>query len=165
MKEGLLKLGLGLGTLSLLCWGITSQTKLRKCASESLEGIQYVLFLKSTSFKRGDIVLLPNHPISYVGEKPLAKRVLGFPGDRIILDTGQLKIESKNTTNQMILSVTLPLLDKTKEGQPLTPLSIPIVPEGYIFVVGDHLRGFDSRYKEFGLVSTDKIWGKAICAW
>ena len=165
MKEGLLKLGLGLGTLSLLCWGITSQTKLRKCASESLEGIRYVLFLKSTSLKRGDIVLIPNHPIFYVGENPLAKRVLGFPGDRIIRDTGQLKVESKNITNQMILSATLPLLDKTKEGHPLTPNSLPIVPEGYIFVVGDHSRSFDSRYKEFGLVPMEKIWGKEIVTW
>ncbi|MBY0292581.1 MAG: signal peptidase I [Alphaproteobacteria bacterium] len=165
MKAKLLKLSLGLGTLFLLCWGVTSQTKLRKCVSESLEGIQYVLFLKSTSFKRGDIVLISNHPISYVREKPLAKRVLGFPGDRIVWDKEKLKIESKNAESQITLSTILPLLDKTKEDQPLTPLSVAIVPEGYLFVAGDHLRSFDSRYKEFGLVSIDKIWGKAICTW
>jgi conjugal transfer pilin signal peptidase TrbI len=165
MKGRLFNLCLGLGTLSLLCWGITSQTKLGRCASESLDGIHYVLFLKSTSFKRGDIVLIPNHPVSYVGEKPFAKRVIGLPGDRIIRDKERLKIKSKNAESQMTLSTILPLLDKTKEGQSLTPLSMPIVPEGYIFVVGDHLRSFDSRYKEFGLVPIEKIWGKSVLKW
>ena len=165
MKRRLLKLCLGLGTLSLLCWGITSQTKLGRCASESLEGVHYVLFLKSTSLKRGDIVLIPNHPVSYVGERPFAKRVIGLPGDRIIRDKERLKIKSKNTASNITLFTILPLLDKTREGQSLTPLSMPIVPEGYIFVGGDHLRSFDSRYKEFGLVPIEKIWGRSMLQW
>ncbi|MFX6119214.1 S26 family signal peptidase, partial [Acinetobacter baumannii] len=72
---------------------------------------------------------------------------------------------SKNAESQMNFSTTLPLLDKTKEGKLLTPLSISIVPEGYIFVVGDNIRSFDSRYEEFGLVPLDKVWGKAAFTW
>ena len=162
MKERLFRLGLGLSALSLLCWVITSYTKLAVCASDSLKGIHYALFLKSTSIKRGDIVLLPNYPVPYVGEKPLAKRVLGFPGDKVTHNKGQLKIESKNAASQMNFPTTLPLLDKTKEGKLLTPLSISIVPEGYIFVAGDNARSFDSRYEEFGLIEKKRIWGKAI---
>jgi hypothetical protein len=71
MKERLFKLCLSLGTLSLLLLGaFVSQTKLAVCASESLEGIHYVLFLKNTSFNRGDIVFIPHHPVRYVGENP-----------------------------------------------------------------------------------------------
>jgi signal peptidase I len=58
-----------------------------------------------------------------------------------------------------------PLLDRTTGGDPLTPLSAKIIPEGALFVLGDHPRSFDSRYEEFGLVPVDKIWGKAILKW
>jgi type IV secretory pathway protease TraF len=73
-----------------------------------------------------------------------------------------------------------PLLKQTKEGNPLTPLSIKnipegrntqgiipegIIPKGYVFVAGDNLNSFDSRYEEFGLVPVEKIWGKAVLWW
>lgn len=37
------------------------------------------------------------------------------------------------------------------------------VPEGYIFVVGDNLsKSYDSRYEDFGLISTDQVKGYII---
>lgn len=165
MKEKLLKLGLGLSALSLLCWVITSYTKLAVCASDSLKGVRYALFLKSASIKRGDIVLLPNYPVPYVGEKSISKRIFGLPGDRISRDKEGIKIASQDLDLKNSDPKHFPLLEKTSKGEPLTPLVIQVIPHGYVFVAGDNARSFDSRYEEFGLVPLDKIWGKSVLAW
>ncbi|MBY0501646.1 MAG: signal peptidase I [Alphaproteobacteria bacterium] len=162
MKAKLFKLGLGLGTLFLLCWVVTFYTKLALCASDSLKGIHYALFLKSASINRGDIVLIPNYPVPYVGEKSLSKRVFGLPGDRISRDKEGIKIASQDPDLKNSNPKHLPLLEKTSKGEPLTPLSERVIPAGYVFVAGDNTRSFDSRYEEFGLVPIEKIWGKAL---
>ncbi len=153
--------GLGFGAFMAMGWGLTTYTQFLEVASESLEDIHYILVHKSSSIKRGDIVLIQGHIPQYVGEKPFTKRVIGLPGDSIVRDTRELEIKAKNSSVSIILS----LLDKTKEGQILTPLPLQIVPEGYLFVIGDHLCSFDSRYEEFGLVPMVKVWGKAVVKW
>ena len=170
MTDRLIKIGLFISLFCLFGWGVISFTKLESCLTESLKDVHYILTLKKSfpfqnPIRRGDIVSIHGHKPQYVGDKPFAKRVMGLPGDKITQSKGKLKIETKNTASQITFSTTLPLLDKTKEGKPLTPLSVIIVPPGYVFVVGDHARSFDSRYEEFGLVSKDKIWGKALFAW
>ncbi|KAB2832453.1 MAG: signal peptidase I, partial [Caedimonadaceae bacterium] len=127
----------------------------------SLDDVRYLLILKSTNIKRGDIVSIQGHTPQYVGDHIFTKRVVGLPGDRIIQNKTHLTLKAQNGA----FSITLPLLMQTKEGQTLTPLSLEIVPQGYFFVTGDHLRSFDSRYEEFGLVSMEKIYGKAVLKW
>lgn len=168
-KATFFKVFLSVASFYLVCTVITTYTHLGECASDSLQGVRYALFLKTSSsktpsLKRGDIVLIHNHPLAYggyntkdikdkraknKGEVRFAKRLLGMPGD--LLSQEQFKA--------------LPLLERTKGGDPLTPLKANIVPAGYVFVAGDHPRSFDSRYEEFGFVPLDKIWGKAILAW
>lgn len=129
-------------------------------------------FIGNPTIKRGDIVSIQDYEPAYVGKKPFAKRVLGLPGDLILKDKNTVVIVpkicvSKNPISKADMPITsepvvLPLLEKTSEGKPLTPLSATSVPEGYIFVAGDNPNSFDSRYEEFGLVPLEKIWGKAI---
>lgn len=126
-----------------------------------MEGIRYLFVKKSSSIKRGDIVAIQGHTPQYVGEHTFTKRIVGVPGDYIKRTKKGLEIKASNGA----FTTTFPLLNKTKEGQVLTPLSLQVIPEGYLFVVGDHLRSFDSRYEEFGLVPIDKVWGKAFCTW
>ena len=153
--------GLGFGAFMAMGWWLTTYTQFLEVVSESLEDIHYILVHKSSSLKRGDIVLIQGHTPQYVGEKSFTKRVIGLPGDTIIREKNGLEIKAKNSS----VSFIFPLLDKTKEGQILTPLPCQIVPEGYLFVIGDHARSFDSRYEEFGLVPMVKVWGKAIVKW
>jgi signal peptidase I len=180
MRQKYLKYLLGIASFSLICWGVLFFTQFHENISNSLEGIRYILFLKTASngfiasptLKRGDIVSIQGYEPAYVGKKPFAKRVLGLPGDLIFKDKKEITIVSKtlafkNSMSKAAMSmisepVILPLLEKTSEGKPLTPLLATSVPEGYVFVTGDNPNSFDSRYEEFGLVPREKIWGKAI---
>ncbi|MBP6951902.1 MAG: signal peptidase I [Alphaproteobacteria bacterium] len=158
----LIKLILVVGIFMAIGWWFTTYTQLLEVTSESLEGTHYLLVRKSSSINRGDIVAIQGHKPQYLeGSYLFTKRVIGFPGDQITKTKKDLSIKAKNGSFTTIY----PLLDKTQEGQVLSPLSIPTVPEGYLFVVGDHIRSFDSRYKEFGLVSIDNIYGKALLKW
>ncbi len=170
----------------LFCWLVVSQTRLRECLSDSLDGVNYVLFLKSASIQRGDIVSIQGHREDHVGtltKWPYAKRVLGIPGDRIIHNKSGITVIPKESDG-------LSLLTKTSKGKPLTPI-VPLnegplngvtlngaplkrgplkgltktIPEGCLFVAGDNPKSFDSRYKEFGLVPMEKVWGKGVFTW
>ncbi len=151
----------GIGVFMAMGWWLTTYTQLLESVSESLDGVRYLIVIKSSSIKRGDIVSIQGHTPEYVGDHIFTKRVIGLPGDRVIRNKTQLIIKAQNGS----FSMTLPLLTKTKEGEPLTPLSLNVIPKGCLFVIGDHLRSFDSRYEEFGLVKKEKVWGKGVLTW
>lgn len=145
----------------LMCWIIVSQTRLMECLSDSLKDIHYILFLKSKTIHRGDIVAIQGHREDHIGDLkkwPYAKRVLGIPGDHIFHEHSHVTIIPQE-------NLSLPVLTQTSKGKPLHSLTESTIPEGYLFVAGDNLQSFDSRYKEFGLVPMEKIWGKGIFAW
>lgn len=152
---------MGIGIFLTLGALLIATTQLLEVTSESLRGIRYLLIYKSSSFKRGDIVSIHGHHPHYVGDHIFTKRIVGAPGDYIKRTKKGLEIKASHGA----FTTTFPLLQKTKEGQVLTPLSLQVIPEGYLFVVGDHLRSFDSRYEEFGLVPIDKVWGKGLLWW
>lgn len=150
-----------IGIFSFILVGLGTYTQLLENVSESLDDVRYLLVLKTSNIKRGDIVSIRGHTPQYVGDHIFTKRVIGLPGDYIIQDKNHLTLKAQNGA----FAITLPLFMQSKEGQALTPLSLDIVPQGYFFVIGDHLRSFDSRYEEFGLVSMEKIYGKAAFTW
>lgn len=161
MRARIKKTVIRVGIFCLILAGFGTYTQLLENVTESLDDVRYLLILKSTKIKRGDIVSIRGHTPQYVGNYIFTKRVIGLPGDYIIRDKTHLTLKAQNGA----LATTLPLLNQTKEGKPLTPLSFEVVPQGYFFVTGDHLRSFDSRYEEFGLVSMEKIYGKALLKW
>ena len=168
MKRKMLFLVIGLGFAGILCWWISSQTLLLKCQSDSLLNARHLLIRKGNSFQRGDIVCLQDHRVkSIVGDKLLAKRVIGLPGDQIRHEKQFIKVVpqdgvlSPGTLNSSVL----PLLKQTIKGELLTPLSFTTIPEGYVFVAGDCPRSFDSRYEEFGLVLIKNVKGRGIWFW
>jgi signal peptidase I len=147
-----------IGVLSILiCWLVLAHTQLHFCLTPSLDGARALLFYKTPTreIKRGDIVYIRGHDYKYLGPQPYAKRVIGISGDKIIHKKGTIRVGTR----------TLPLIGKTLEGQPLTPITYDHIPQGYFFVAGDHLRSIDSRYEEFGLIPVGKVWGKEIFTW
>ena len=158
----LIKLVLGVGLFMATGWWLTSYTQLLEVNSESLEGIHYLLVRQSTSINRGDIVAIQGHKPQYLqGSYIFTKRVIGLPGDQITKSKNGLTIKAKSGS----FTIIYPLLEKTKEDQPLTPLPFKTIPDNHLFVIGDHPRSFDSRYEEFGLVPMEKIWGKGVITW
>ncbi len=163
MKRKWAFLGIAFGVMILFCWGIISQTLLLRCQSDSLSNVSYLLIKKGSSFERGDIVCLQNHKSPFIeADQLLAKHILGLSGDRIQREGNFLKIIPQG---EVFPPSPLPLLSMTSKGEPLTPLSMTMIPEGYVFVAGDHPKSFDSRYEEFGLVNIENIKGRAVFTW
>jgi len=104
---------------------------------------KYFLIVKDLSFQNGDLISIKGHHAKYIGDLSLIKRVVGVSGDPI----EPLLVNLKKTT---------------KCGKPLNALSLTVIPDGYVFVNADHKDSYDSRYKEFGLVSVDHIKGRAF---
>jgi len=168
MKASILDMVSILLPVTLLLWIVATRTHLYECSSESLQGVRYILAMSRLSLKRGDIISIDGHDTAYVQGKTFAKKLIGLPGDGIEQTQAGIVISQtypgRRQLNAPLVSP-LPLLEMTKEGKSLTPISVKRIPIGYVFVAGDHPRSFDSRYEEFGLVPIEKIWGKAVVTW
>lgn len=99
--------------------------------------------------QRGDIIVFqaPNEAegVYYV------KRVVGLPGERVLIDDGLVYINGKPLSEPY-------LTDTTTEGYVDT-----IVPEDSVFVLGDNrIVSHDSRANDVACISYDEIYGKAL---
>lgn len=110
--------------------------------------------------ERSDVIVFVKHGVYESGssrEKQLIKRVIGLPGDRVVVSEGKITIYNKEHPDgynpdlnqefsQNIASVTTGNVDI-------------VVGEGEVFVCGDNrTNSLDSR--AFGTVSADDIVGK-----
>jgi len=108
---------------------------------------------------RGDVVIFNhNESSSYEagGKKQLIKRVIGLPGDRVVVKEGALTVYNQEYPGGFSPDKTLPY------GSVITttPGEVDLlVPEGTVFVSGDNRsNSLDSRY--FGPVPANDIVGK-----
>lgn len=115
----------------------------------SLENKQIVLALKNSDFKRGDIVAF------YYNNKILLKRVIAFPGE-------QVDIRSDGTVYVGGEPLQEPYLAEKSLGE--CDLEFPYqVPDGKIFVMGDHrATSVDSRSSAIGCISDEFVVGKVV---
>jgi conjugal transfer pilin signal peptidase TrbI len=109
--------------------------------------------IKGLKVRRGDLVCLKGHESDYAGDLSLTKRLAGLPGDSIALKDGQIVVAGRKVGRMQ---------SHTQDGKPLHPLQSRVVPEGMVFVAGDHPRSFDSRYGEFGLVDGGCVQGRCF---
>lgn len=107
---------------------------------------------------RGDIVIF-NHPDSGglgVGDKQLIKRVVGLPGERVVVKDGKLTVYNKEHPDGFSPDATMAYGKVIKETTGEVDLTVP---SGEVFVAGDNrANSLDSRY--FGTVPADYIVGK-----
>lgn len=115
----------------------------------TLEDGEFVLVSKVSYFwgdvTRGDIVVFhfPLNP-----EEELIKRVIGLPGDRVLVENGQLYVNDQAVNEPYIAQSPL------YSGEWL-------VEENHLFVLGDN-RNNSNDSKDWGLLPMDKLVGKAV---
>ncbi|MDZ4322940.1 MAG: hypothetical protein U1A05_02490, partial [Alphaproteobacteria bacterium] len=68
MRSRIKKTVIGLGIFGLILAALGTYTQLLENVSESLDDVRYLLMLKSTKIKRGDIVSIQGHTPHYVGD-------------------------------------------------------------------------------------------------
>jgi len=101
-----------------------------------------------SAIHRGDVVVFhyPRDP-----EKSYIKRVIGLPGDRIVIDRGRVYLNGK-----LLRETYIP-----EEYRDTRSMADTVVPEDAYFMMGDH-RSISSDSREFGPVDRDLIYGKAV---
>jgi signal peptidase I len=95
--------------------------------------------------ERGDIIVIkpPRQ-----GTEPLIKRVIGLPGDIIAIHDGKVYINEQALDEPYITIQTAGIMEQQ------------LVPEGYVFVMGDN-RGASNDSRSFGAVPLQDIIGHA----
>lgn len=100
------------------------------------------------SVARGDVVVFryPRDPA-----KSYIKRVIGVPGDRILIERGRVYVNGRRLTESYVPRDFI-------DGRSYPEL---VVPDHSYYVLGDH-RSMSNDSREFGPVDESYIYGKAV---
>jgi signal peptidase I len=114
--------------------------------------------------KRGDIIVFTESGLSEYGQddtKQLIKRVIGLPGDRVVVSNGVYTIYNKQHPNGFDPDKTLPYFDYGK-NVPVTSGDIDITLNSHqLFVSGDNRPdSLDSR--AFGPINANQVIGQLV---
>ncbi|TSI03694.1 signal peptidase I [Lysinibacillus sp. BW-2-10] len=113
---------------------------------------------KITDYDRFDIVVFNvKEDTNYI------KRIIGLPGDHIAYEDDTLYINGKKYDEPYLEEYKKALVDSGSLTEDFTleeKLGETVVPDGYLFVMGDNRRySLDSREPSLGFVSMDKVLG------
>jgi signal peptidase I len=113
--------------------------------------------------KRGDIVVFTESGLAQYGQqntKQLIKRVIGLPGDRVVVKNGDYTIYNAAHPHGFDPDKTLPYGEKDPLPYTSGNINVTLGPD-QIFVSGDNRPdSLDSRY--FGPINANQIIGKLV---
>ena len=125
--------------------------------TSSLPGKLYLIDTKRRSgpYARDDIVAFSfdGGRWGFPAGKLWAKRIAGLPGDSIELRGEQVWVNGGKAAT---------ISSETMRRGGLSPVRGPLVPPSRLFVVGQSPSSLDSRYGEFGFLSSAGIVGPAL---
>lgn len=130
---------------------------------DTLQPGQHLLIDKLTprfdSYSRGDIIVF--HPNGETSETPFIKRVIAVGGEHVELKRGAVWVDGVRLDEDAYTYVD-PLTGENQPTEPTGGVTEWDVPEGYLFVLGDHRGGStDSRRSSVGLVDAHDVVGRA----
>lgn len=96
--------------------------------------------------QRGDVIVFP-YPLHE--EDDYIKRVIGLPGDHVAVYSGIVYVNGEALSEPYIME------------KPNTDLAEVVVPDGYVYVMGDN-RNASSDSRSWGPLQIEKIIGKAV---
>lgn len=147
--------GAGLGLAAIAQW--RDHHVLMINVSQSLP--DWAFLVRAGTFpQRGDyVVFAPGHALlvrRHFGERPqpFVKIAYGVPGDRVTREGATVAVNGTPVAR---------LKPATRQGEPLHPGPLGLIPEGCVFAASPHKDGFDSRYAEIGFVCRDRLIGTA----
>ena len=113
-----------------------------------------LIVLHTNGVQRGDVLVFKAPPEP---DKDYIKRVIGLPGDVVLLKNGFVYLNGKKLDESAYLHSDVRTYGGSflKDGEPYT------VPEGNYIVFGDN-RPFSSDSREWGLLPTNMIIGKSM---
>ena len=110
-------------------------------------------------YARGDIVIF--HVNGATDTTPLVKRVIGLGGNHIEIRDGSVWVDGVRL-NEPYAYVD-PATGLTEPTEPMTNTWRWDVPDGHLFVLGDHRQAStDSRMPSVGMVDEDDVVGRAV---
>lgn len=113
-----------------------------------------LIALRTNGVQRGDVIVFKAPPDR---EKDFIKRVIGLPGDTVLLKDGFVYINDKKLDESAYLHSDVRTYGGSflKDGEPYT------IPAGNYIVMGDN-RPFSSDSREWGLLPANMIIGKSF---
>ncbi len=116
--------------------------------------LSYLIDVKRNNYKRGDVVVF-HSPVE--AEKLYIKRVIGLPGDNVMVLDGGVYLNGTRLDESAYLGSEV----RTSGGQAMIEGQELSVPEGYILVMGDN-RPHSSDSREWGVLDKKKVVGKSV---
>ena len=138
---------------------IVKQTSMEDTLHENDYMVMYRQAYRKHGPERGDIIIFQSNLVNEESgrDKLLIKRVIGLPGDDIMISGGQLYINGEAYQEDYLKDGYTPAFEIPLEGETYT------VPEGTYFCMGDNRAGsVDSRRKEVGMVPEENVKGKVV---